>query len=327
VVVGTAGDDLVAARDEHGGHRAGVGDHLLLVFGKGGLERLLEGHRLGGDHVHQRPALGAGEHHRGDLLLDVGVGAADDDAAARAAQGLVGGAGDDVGKRHRVGVQAGGDQAGDVRHVDEEQCADLVRDGTETGEVEMAGVGREAGDDHLRLAFDRLRLERVVVDHAVVGHAVLRRVVELAGEVDLGAVGQVAAMGQAHAEDGVTRLQQGQIHRSVGLRAGVRLHVGPVGAEELLDAVDGELLHHVHMLAATVVALSGIALGVLVGEHRALGLHHARAGVVLGGDELDVVFLALALGLDGGPEFGVVAVDLHLHVEHGGLLNWVGCGK
>jgi hypothetical protein len=34
VVVGAAGDDLVAALDEHGGHRARVGDHLLLVDGE-----------------------------------------------------------------------------------------------------------------------------------------------------------------------------------------------------------------------------------------------------------------------------------------------------
>ena len=190
----------------------------------------------------------------------------------------------------------------------------------------MAGVGREAGDDHLRLALDGQRLERVVVDHAVVGDAVLHGVEDLAGEVDLGAVREVAAVGQAHAQDGVVRLQQREVHRGVGLRARVRLHVGPVGGEELLDAVDGELLDHADMLAAAVVALARVALGVLVGQHRALRLHHARAGVVLGGDELDVVFLACALGLDGGPEFGVVAVDLHVLVEHGGLLKGMGCG-
>jgi hypothetical protein len=41
-----------------------------------GLQRFLEGHRLGGDHVHQRAALAAGEHHRVELLLDLVVGAA-----------------------------------------------------------------------------------------------------------------------------------------------------------------------------------------------------------------------------------------------------------
>ena len=75
----------------------------------------------------------------------------------------------------------------------------------------------------------------------------------------------------------------------------MRLHVGVVGAEELLGAVDGELLGDVDEFAAAVVALARIAFGVLVGEHRALGFEHARAGVVLRGDQLDVIFLALAL--------------------------------
>ena len=44
-------------------------------------------------------------------------------AAARAAQRLVGGGGDEVGVRHRARVQPGGDRAGDVRDVDHEQRA------------------------------------------------------------------------------------------------------------------------------------------------------------------------------------------------------------
>ncbi len=90
-------------------------------------------------------------------------------------------------------------------------------------------------------------------------------------------------------------LQQRQVDGGVGLRAGVRLHVGVVGAEQLLGAVDGQLLGDVDVLAAAVVALARIAFGVLVGQHRALRLEHARAGVVLRGDQLDVLFLALAL--------------------------------
>jgi hypothetical protein len=43
-----------------------------------------------------------------------------------------------------------------------------------------------------------------------------------------------------------------------------------IGAEQLLDAVDGQLLGHVHVLAAAVVALAGVALGVFVGQLRAL---------------------------------------------------------
>ena len=70
------------------------------------------------------------------------------------------------------------------------------------------------------------------------------------------AVRQVAAVRQIHAQHGVAGLQRGHVHGDVGLRAGMRLHVGVLGAEELLGAVDGQLLGAVHEFAAAVVALA-----------------------------------------------------------------------
>ena len=69
-------------------------------------------------------------------------------------------------------------------------------------------------------------------------------------------------------EDRVAGLQRGEEHGLVGLRAGVRLHVGGLGVEQLLGALDRDLLDDVDELAAAVVALARIALGVLVGELR-----------------------------------------------------------
>jgi hypothetical protein len=89
------------------------------------------------------------------------------------------------------------------------------------------------------------------------------------------AVGEVAAFGEAHAHDRVAGLEQGEEHRLVGLRAGVGLDVGEAGVEQLLHPVDRQLLGHVDELAAAVVALAGVALGVLVGELAALGGHTA----------------------------------------------------
>jgi hypothetical protein len=75
------------------------------------------------------------------------------------------------------------------------------------------------------------------------------------------------------------------------------------------SAVDGQLLDHVDVLAAAVVALAGVALGVLVGQLRALRGHHGRARCSSRGDQLDVLFLAAVLGLDGGPDLGVDVGD------------------
>ncbi len=79
-----------------------------------------------------------------------------------------------------------------------------------------------------------------------------------------------------------------------------------------LDAVDRELLDDVDVFAAAVIALAGIAFGVLVGQLRALRGHHGRARVVFRGDQLDVLFLAVVFLLDGVP-------DLRIDVGDGAL--------
>ena len=99
-------------------------------------------------------------------------------------------------------------------------------------------------------------------------------------------------------EDRVAGLQAREVHGHVRLRAGVRLHVRVLGAEQLLRPVDRELLDLVDDLAAAVVALARVALGVLVRRHAADRLEHARPGEVLGGDQLDAVALPLELAAE-----------------------------
>ena len=90
------------------------------------------------------------------------------------------------------------------------------------------------------------------------------------------AVRQVAAVREAHAEQRVARRRDREVGGQVGRRAGVRLHVGVLGAEQLPDALERQLLGDVDELAAAVVALARQALGVLVGHHRAQRLEHRR---------------------------------------------------
>ncbi len=238
-------------------------------------------------------------------------------AAARSAQGLVGGAGHHIGDGHRVGVEAGGDQSRHMRHVHEQVRAHRVGDGAETREVDEARIGREAGDDHLGSMFLRQPLHLVVVDLGGIGlDAVLHGLEQLAGEIDLGAMREVAAMIQAHAENGVAGAEQRQVDGGIRLRTGMRLHVGIVGTEQLLGAVDGQLFDHVDVFAAAVVALAGISFGVLVGQYRPLRLQHPGAGVVFRGDELNVVLLASPLPGDGLGKFGIKTGNRHRSIEH-----------
>src|SRR5665647_424369 len=97
----------------------------------------------------------------------------------------------------------------------------------------------------------------------------------------------------------------------------MRLHVGGLGAKNLLDAVNGELLGDVNKFAATVVAAAGVAFGVFVGELRALRGHDGGRGVVFAGNQLDVLLLPGVFSLDGGKNFGVGLFDQNVAVVHG----------
>ncbi|MNH15771.1 hypothetical protein D3C79_753920 [compost metagenome] len=130
---------------------------------------------------------------------------------------------------------------------------------------------------------------------------------------------QVASLGQAHAQDGIAGLDRRHIHRLVCLGAGVRLHVHCLRAKELLGTVDGDLLHDVDKLASTVVALAGITLSILVCELGPLRLHDGRACVVLRCDQLNMLFLASILLLNGGPQMGVNLIQGAAAVKHGGI--------
>ena len=187
-----------------------------------------------------------------------------------------------MGVGHRGGVHAGGNETGDVGHVNHQVGAHLVCDAAEGGEVDDAGVGGCAGDDDLGLLAEGLLAHLVHVEAlGLLVDAVGADLVELAGEVGRRAVSEVAAVVEAHAHDLVARLDEGGVGSLVGLGAGVGLHVGVASAEELAGAVAGEVLDEVDLLAAAVVALAGVALGVLVGEDGAHSLHDGGAGDVL----------------------------------------------
>ena len=72
-----------------------------------------------------------------------------------------------------------------------------------------------------------------------------------------------------------------------------------------VDPLDRQPLGDVDELAAAVIALARQALGVFVGEHRALRLEHGAADDVLRGDQLDLVALAAELEGDRIGDFGI----------------------
>jgi hypothetical protein len=108
-------------------------------------------------------------------------------------------------------------------------------------------------------------------------------------------VREVAALVEPHGQDGVARVEQRLVDRDVGVGPAMGLDVGVVGAEEGRQSAPGQVLDLVDDLVAAVVAASGIALGVLVGQHRPRGRQHRRRGEVLARDELQRRGLSIPL--------------------------------
>ena len=133
----------------------------------------------------------------------------------------------------------------------------------------------------------------------------------------MGAMRQVPAVSQGHAEQGVARFQQRGVHRRIRLGPGMWLHIGVIRLVQLASTVDCQLLDHVHMLASPVVALGGITLRILVGQHRPLGFQDSRAGVVLGGDQFDMFFLTATLRLHRGSNLRVESGNGQIFFKHG----------
>ena len=116
---------------------------------------------------------------------------------------------------------------------------------------------------------------------------------------------QVAAVVEPHGEDGRARFEQRLVGGQVGVGPGVRLHVGVVGPEQRGGPVAGQVLHLVDDPVAPVVAPAGVALGVLVRQHRARGGEHGRRREVLRGDQLQGRLLPVELLAEEAGHLGI----------------------
>ena len=135
-------------------------------------------------------------------------------------------------------------------------------------------------------------------------------------------MGEVAAVREIEAEDGVARLQNGRVGRRVGLRAGVGLHVDVLAAKDLFGAVAGQVLDHVSVLATAIVAAAGVALGVFVGEDRAGRLEHRLGDEIFAGDHLQPLVLAEGFVVKGSGYFRVGLGEGERHaVSHTRILR------
>ena len=83
-------------------------------------------------------------------------------------------------------------------------------------------------------------------------------------------MGEVTTVCKVQSHEFVARVEHGEEYGCISLCTGVRLYVGPFCAENLFQAVDGNLLTLVYYLTTTIVALAGIPFSILVGEAGAI---------------------------------------------------------
>src|SRR5262245_38663407 len=106
--------------------------------------------------------------------------------------------------RKRTGMCSAGDEAGEMRHVDEEFGADLIGNFAKAAEIDEAGIGRSAGDYDLRPMLARELCHLVEVDTVVIApHAVSHGLEPAPRHVHGRAMGQVAAGGKVEPHERV----------------------------------------------------------------------------------------------------------------------------
>src|SRR3954451_23569098 len=324
MVVRAAADDAETGAADRFRQRFRVANDLRLILLELRLQRLFERDRLRRDDVDERAALNSGEERAVEVLRVLGL--AEHESGARSAQCLVRRRRHEVGVRHRRRMQPGRNESGDVRDVGHHQRAALVANLADPFEVDDARIRRRAADHEPRLVLLGQPLHLVVVDQLIVLFDVIRDHVEVASRVrQRMTVREMAAVRQVHPHDRVAGLEDGEVNRHVCLRAGVRLHVGVLGAEEFLGAIDGDVLDDVRRPASSVIPLPRISLGIFVREDGAHRGEHGARDVILRGDELERVVLPVGFKRDG---IGDLAVDVRKRaleeiVSGGGALRLV----
>src|SRR6478735_2994028 len=106
---------------------------------------------------------------------------------------------------------------------------------------------------------------------------------------------QMSSMREVHAQDLVAVVERCHKHGHVRLRPAVRLYIRMLSPEKLFGAFNGRILYDICEFAATVVALAGITLGVLIRECSSHRLQDCFRDKILGRDKLQAIGLTANL--------------------------------
>src|SRR5208337_1869196 len=130
---------------------------------------------------------------------------------------------------------------------------------------------------------------------------------------------EVAAVSKIQSKNRVAGLQDGGVSGLIGLRAGVRLHVGMLRSKEFFGTLPRQIFDDIGKLASAVIALAGITFRVLVGEHGPGGFKHSLADKVFRSDQLQPFMLAANFVVDSVRNLGINFIERtgHRGIFHG----------
>ncbi len=316
VGVGSVRDELVAKLLELLLEGLGVLDNLLLVLLELWGGSLLEGNSQGSDGVVVWATLVTWEDGEVDLVLKIvhdvlarlvlgaDTLAEEDHGTTWATERLMSGSGDDVGILEWGWNDTGGDEAGDVSHVNDEVSTDGVGNLAHLLVINQTAVGGGTGNENLWPVHLGVCSELLVVDDTGVNVDTVWKGLEVGRDGrdlavgGLVTVGQMPSVWEIKTHESLMRSHDGLVDLEVGWGAGETLNVntplGWVQVECLKGASLAGQLNGINVLVATVVSSTWITLRVFVGHWGSKGIEDGAGGDVLRGDEDD----GLALSLD-----------------------------
>src|SRR5713101_646038 len=95
------------------------------------------------------------------------------------------------------------------------------------------------------------------------------------------------------------------------------------GAEQLFRAVTRQIFDDVGVLAATVIALSGISLGILIREYRARRFEHSFADEIFRSDQFEAFVLTASFVVNGCGDLRIALVERDIHFRRSSILHIV----
>ena len=214
-------------------------------------------------------------------------------------------------------MYAGSDKAGDMRDIHHYQRAAFLCRFGDAIKLDRARIGACAHNDQFRFVFASEAGDLVIIDHfRILAHSIRHDAIVLAGEIERMTVREVASVRKIHAEDGVARFQDGQIHRHVCLAARMRLNIDVFGAEEFFGPVDCEVFDDIDELTPTIVPVPRVSLGILVREYGSYCFEHRAIREIFRRDQLQSHRLAPLLVLDSSMDLRIKFLERSMNAVH-----------